>query len=107
MELIRKLNEAGQTIIMITHTLWVVAEYAHRIVAMRDGRVVMDGPTRQVLAREEELAASHLRPPHIVSLGNRLGRTVLSVEELVRCTRMPENGRSTQNAEGATERGDA
>lgn len=107
MELIRKLNEAGQTIIMITHTLWVVAEYAHRIVAMRDGRVVMDGPTRQVLAREEELAASHLRPPHIVSLGNRLGRTVLSVEELVRCTRMPENGRSPQNAEGAAERGDA
>lgn len=110
MELIRKLNEAGQTIIMITHTLWVVAEYAHRIVAMRGGRVVMDGPTRQVLAREEELAASHLRPPHIVSLGNRLGRTVLSVEELVRCTRMPDmpkNGHSPQNAAGSAERGDA
>ena len=87
MELIRKLNEAGQTVVMITHTLWVVAEYAHRIVAMKDGRVLLDGPTRQVLAHEKELAASHLRPPHIVSLGNRLGHTVLSVDELAHCTR--------------------
>ncbi|MDO4786862.1 MAG: energy-coupling factor transporter ATPase [Fretibacterium sp.] len=90
MELIRKLNEAGQTIVMITHTLWVVAEYAHRIVTMKDGRVLLDGPAREVLARTEELAASHLRPPHIVELGNRLGRTVLSVEELAHCTRSGE-----------------
>ncbi len=87
MDLIRKLNEAGQTIVMITHTLWVVAEYAHRIVTMKDGRVTMDGPARRVLACEEELAASQLRPPHIVALSNRLGRTALSVDELVRCTR--------------------
>lgn len=86
MQLVRRLNEKGETVIMITHTLWVVASYAHRILAMRDGKVLMDGPTREVMAREDELAESQLIAPHIVSLSNRLGHTALSVEELLSCT---------------------
>lgn len=86
MELIKKLNQSGHTIIMITHTMWVVSEYAHRVAAIKDGRVMMDGPTREVFAREEELAASYLRTPHIVSLSNKLGKTLLSVAEMKGCT---------------------
>lgn len=86
MELIKKLNESGHTIIMITHTMWVVAEYAHRVAAVKDGKVMMDGPTREVFAREDELAHSYLKTPHIVSLSNRLGKTLLSVEEMKSCT---------------------
>ncbi len=86
MELVRKLNESGQTVIMITHTMWVVAEYAHRVVVVKDGRVLLDGATRDVFAREPELEASHLRPPHIVSMSNLLGLTLLSVEEMKYCT---------------------
>jgi len=86
MELVRKLNESGQTVIMITHTMWVVAEYAHRVVVVKDGRVLLDGATRDVFAREPELKASHLRPPHIVSMSNLLGHTLLSVEEMKYCT---------------------
>ncbi len=86
MELIKKLNETGHTIVMITHTMWVVAEYAHRVVTMKDGRIGHDGPTREVFAREKELAAWGLKTPHIVSLGNLLGAPVLSVEEMTSCT---------------------
>jgi energy-coupling factor transport system ATP-binding protein len=86
MDLVNRLNEAGSTIIVVTHTMWVVAEYAHRAVVVRDGGVVLSGPVREVFAEEKELADSYVRPPHIVSLGNRLGTTVLSVEEMVRVT---------------------
>jgi energy-coupling factor transport system ATP-binding protein len=86
MELIRKLNEAGHTIIMITHTMWVVAEYAHRVAVIKDGRLLMDGPTREVFAREGELTASYLKTPHIVSLSNLLGKTLLSINEMKLCT---------------------
>ncbi len=86
MELIKKLNEAGHTIVMITHTMWVVAEYAHRVVTMKDGKIGHDGSTREVFAREKELALWGLKTPHIVSLGNLLGATVLSVEEMTSCT---------------------
>jgi len=86
MDLVRKLNEAGQTIVMITHTMWVAAEYAHRVVVMEEGRVLMDAPVREAFAREGELRASRLGVPHIVSMSNMLGRTLLSVEEMLHCT---------------------
>jgi energy-coupling factor transport system ATP-binding protein len=86
MDLVGRLNEAGSTIIVVTHTMWVVAEYAHRVVVVRDGRINLSGTVREVFSREDELWDASLRPPHIVSLGNSLGYPVLSVEELVRVT---------------------
>src|SRR5918995_78785 len=84
MGLVRDLNEAGSTIIIVTHTMWVVAEYAHRAAVVRDGRVTLHGTVREVFAREEELREAALRPPHIVSFSNALGFPAVSVEELKR-----------------------
>jgi energy-coupling factor transport system ATP-binding protein len=86
MDLVRRLNKAGSTIIVVTHTMWVVAEYAHRAVVMKDGRMALSGTVREVFTREEELRDASLRPPHIVSLGNSLSFPVLSVEEMLRVT---------------------
>ncbi|MDQ5810137.1 MAG: energy-coupling factor transporter ATPase [Actinomycetota bacterium] len=86
MDLVRRLNEAGSTIIVVTHTMWVVAEYAHRAAVIKDGKMVPSGTVREVFVKEEELRDASLRPPHIVSLGNALGFTVLSVEEMLRVT---------------------
>jgi cobalt transport protein ATP-binding subunit len=90
MDLVRRLNEAGSTIIVVTHTMWVVAEYAHRAAVVRDGRVVLSGSVREVFAEEEKLRDASLRPPHIVSMGNSLGHTVLSVDEMLRVTEKGE-----------------
>ena len=84
MGLVRDLNEAGSTIIIVTHTMWVVAEYAHRAAVVRDGRVALHGTVREVFAQEDDLREAALRPPHIVSFSNALGFPALSVEEL-RC----------------------
>src|SRR5215203_2293731 len=86
MDLVRGLNEAGSTIIVVTHTMWVVAEYAHRAVVVRDGKITLSGTVREVFAEEDELHDAALRPPHIVTLGNSLGFPVLSVEELIEVT---------------------
>jgi energy-coupling factor transport system ATP-binding protein len=86
MGLVKDLNEAGSTIIIVTHTMWVVAEYAHRAAVVRDGRVALHGTVREVFAREEELREAALRPPHIVSFSNSLGFPALSVKELRRIT---------------------
>lgn len=87
MELIKKLNESGHTIIMITHTMWVVSEYAHRVAVVNDGEIKMYGNTREVFKNEEDLLESYLKTPHIVSLSNKLGKTMLSVDEMIRCTK--------------------
>ena len=86
MELVKRLNEGGSTIIAVTHTMWVVAEYAHRAVVMRDGKVALQGTVREVFAEEDLLRDASLRPPHIVSFSNSLGFPVLSVEEMLKVT---------------------
>src|SRR5215203_3001481 len=86
MDLVKNLNEAGSTIIVVTHTMWVVAEYAHRAVVVREGKIALQDTVRNIFAREEDLRDAALRPPHIVSFGNTLGYPVLSVEEMLRVT---------------------
>jgi energy-coupling factor transporter ATP-binding protein EcfA2 len=86
MDLVKSLNEAGSTIIVVTHTMWVVAEYAHRAVVVRDGKISLQGTVREVFAHEDELHDAALRPPHIVAFSNALGYPVLSVEEMVEVT---------------------
>jgi energy-coupling factor transport system ATP-binding protein len=66
---------------MVTHSMWAAASYARRLVVLKDGQVILDGPTREVLAQEEMLFRARLRPPEVVRLSHRLGFLALSNEE--------------------------
>jgi len=44
----KMLNEAGKTIILISHDMGVVAEYASKTIVMKDGGILMDAGTREV-----------------------------------------------------------
>ncbi|HIA92261.1 TPA: ABC transporter ATP-binding protein [Candidatus Saccharibacteria bacterium] len=46
MELLKKLNDDGNTIIMVTHDK-VVADQAHRIIQLEDGKVVESAPAKE------------------------------------------------------------
>jgi len=82
MALVGDLNRGGIAIVMITHTPWLVAEYARRVVLMRKGRVMFDGGVREFFERDELLANSSFRPPEATLLGRRFGFTALRPEEL-------------------------
>lgn len=100
MSLVKHLNESGHTIVIITHCMWIAAQYAHRTILMSDGRVVADGPTREVFAREDLLAQADIIAPQIVRFSNELGTTILSVEEFLRCAEMVINlDEDPQNAD--------
>jgi energy-coupling factor transport system ATP-binding protein len=84
MDTVRELNKAGTTIITITHDMWVVAKYCSRVVLMSDGRVVLDGPTREVFSNISELEKYDIEVPQVVRLSNKLfGQTFLTVDEFV------------------------
>ncbi len=85
MEMVKRLNESGSTIIFITHHMWVVAEYAKKVFVMKDGLLFLEGTTREVFFHEKELLEASLRPPHFIQFTNRLGKTMLRVEELRNC----------------------
>jgi len=77
------LHAGGLTLVIITHTPWVVAEYAQRGVVLSEGRVVFDGPLRALLAEEALLASARFRLPDCTRIGRALGLTPLSVDELL------------------------
>jgi energy-coupling factor transport system ATP-binding protein len=81
--LLRRLHAAGRTLVIITHTPWVIAEHAERVVLLDGGRLRYAGPVRAFFADEALVAAAAFRPPDVTRLGRLLGCTPLSVEELV------------------------
>ncbi len=66
---------AGRTVIAISHDMGFVAECFGRVVVMRAGRVVLDGPPSEVFAEAHwpELRATYLEPPLAAVAGARLG----------------------------------
>jgi energy-coupling factor transport system ATP-binding protein len=70
-------------VVVITHSPWVVAEYAERGILIRDGRVRFDGPLRSLFAEEAMLTDCHFRIPDVTRLSRRGGFTALTLEELL------------------------
>ncbi len=83
MALIQRLNQAGHTILIITHAMAVAAAYARRGILMRNGRIVRDGTAREIFSDESSLLELGLTPPPAVQVANRLGVPALTLDELV------------------------
>ena len=86
----KMLNEAGKTIILISHNMDVVAEYASRTIVIKDGRVLMDAGTREVFSRPDILGEASIEPHLLARACNDVRGTggdipvLLAVEELER-----------------------
>jgi energy-coupling factor transport system ATP-binding protein len=83
MALVQELNRNGIAIVMITHTPWLVAEYARRVVLMRKGRKLFDGTVEEFFAQDEILAHSSFRAPPVTRLSRKFGTLALTPQSLV------------------------
>ena len=53
LELLKHLNEeAGKTVVMVLHDINMACEYAHRLFALREGKMVAEGDPQEVLTAE-------------------------------------------------------
>jgi iron complex transport system ATP-binding protein len=68
-DIIEKLNsERGITVLSVTHDINLAARYSRRMIAIRDGQIVADGPPESVLTAEKmhdifEVRSSVVRRP--------------------------------------------
>jgi len=62
------LQTGGTTIVLITHDVEIACEFAERVIVMADGKLLVDGPTRQVMAQRELLAQGDVTVPPVVAL---------------------------------------
>ena len=74
MDVVRELNEGGTTVIMVCHDMEVVGDFARRVIAMTDGRVVAVGATFDVLRDGRVLKEAHILPPQVTEVSMILGR---------------------------------
>ena len=71
--LIKKLHEeAGTTIVMVSHSMDDVASLAERVIVMNHGEIAMDGVPRDVFSCGEELRGMGLDVPQAVQLAKKL-----------------------------------
>jgi len=87
-ELARRFHEEKQgTVLMITHDVDLIARYAHRLIVLFAGQVLLDGPTAEVFTKIEELKKSFVVPPVAAQLAAELAPLgvpshVMTLEEL-------------------------
>jgi energy-coupling factor transporter ATP-binding protein EcfA2 len=87
LNLVQRLNQAGHTVLFITHDMPMVACFAQRVIVFRDGQILLDGTTEEVFSQADVLRTTFLAPPQITSLALALPEyfphAVLSVAEMV------------------------
>ena len=66
MEIIKDLNTAGKTIIMISHNMDNIAEYTEKIFVLKNGRIFMEGSPVQIFNDYEKLLEADLDLPDVV-----------------------------------------
>ncbi|MCD6521842.1 ATP-binding cassette domain-containing protein [Candidatus Calescamantes bacterium] len=80
MSLLKKLHEEGTTILMTTHNLSLVCEYAERCLWLEKGEIRLLGEPREVFTKMNKMDSPLPLPPW-VSLSQSMGVTLLSWEE--------------------------
>ncbi len=91
MDVVKSLHQQQNiTILFISNSMDDVALLAERLLVMDNGKIIMDGPTREVFARTEELRAIGLELPEVSiivdrlrSAGFQLPAGILTVDEAI------------------------
>ena len=67
-----QLNSQGRIVIMVTHDVEFLADCNPRVIVMSNGRIIADGPAKEVLTDYDTLSKASIIPPQITQLLNRL-----------------------------------
>ena len=88
-EILRTLNdmkEITDTVLIATHDMQLVCEWAQRIIVLCGGKVVADGTRDEIFGNTALAAQVGIRPPEIFAMGRALDDTSLcyTVPEFLR-----------------------
>lgn len=94
-ELLEEINNLNKrenlTIIIVSHDLSEISRYANRIIVLFDGRILMDGPPKEIFKNVEKLIEISLGVPQLVELlynlykrGADIPYNILDLDEAVK-----------------------
>ncbi len=73
MEFLLDLNRRGITVLMVTHDMHLMLEYARRAIVLSDSRLVADAPCAEILTDEEIIRRASLKETSLFALAQRCG----------------------------------
>lgn len=73
MEFLKKLNEEGVTIIMITHDMHLMLEYTPHAIVISDGKKIGDASAVEILTNEEIAGKANLKTTSLYDLAVKIG----------------------------------
>lgn len=72
MHILQEMKDITDTVMIATHDMQLVCEWAERIVVLYQGQVVADGTRDEIFANKEITDLVGIRPPEIFSMGQAL-----------------------------------
>ena len=81
MDFLQELAGLGHAIVMITHDMQLMLEYADRAVVLDRGQILADQDPRQLLSQPELLAQAHLRTTSLFELADKLQADPLALSQ--------------------------
>jgi len=76
LETMHALNKEGYTIIVAEHEIEELATFADRIIALNEGKIILEGPTHGVLTQIERLRGIGVDPPSVTELSHLLANEI-------------------------------
>lgn len=73
-DIIRLMKERGKTIVLVEHKMDLIAEYADDLLVMSEGKLVMQGPVREVFANPE-YERYNIQYPHVTEVALQLQKS--------------------------------
>lgn len=73
MEFLLDLNRRGITVLMVTHDMHLMLEYARRAIVFSDGRLIADAPCAEILTDSEIIRRASLKETSLYALAQRCG----------------------------------
>lgn len=80
-EVIKAMKQKHKTIILVEHKIDLIAEYADEVIAFKDGRIIANGPTAEVLS-DMSLLEEGVNLPQVAMLGAKLRERGLALDHI-------------------------
>lgn len=72
MRTLKDMEDVTDTVMIATHDMQLVSEWAERIIVLYQGRVIADGSRNEIFGNKEVVEKVGIRPPEIFSMGKEL-----------------------------------
>ena len=77
MRTLEDMKDITETVVIATHDMQLVCEWAERIIVLCGGEVVADGTRDEIFGNEDVVRKVGIRPPEIFSLGQAIDKDAL------------------------------